>query len=190
VPRRPAKSSGFGLGPVGTGQFIADSTGDYVIVETGNVNWVLGGSTLVGLGTDTHSGSDGFRLTGGAGANTFDITNAPNVGITLVGGGGVDTVRKGNLSGTSVLTNTLLSFPGNTVTLQGITRAKLEAGNTATTIDASAFTLGPVSLLGGTANDTLIGGSGADTLNGGAGTDSLIGGPGLDTFLNGESVTQ
>ena len=51
-------------------------------------------------------------------------------------------------------------------------------------IDASQTDV-PVSLSGGTGNDTLIGGSGNDTLDGGAGADSLTGGDGDDNLTGG-----
>jgi Ca2+-binding RTX toxin-like protein len=78
-------------------------------------------------------------------------------------------------------------------TLNGITNATLIGGAGNNTLDASAFTLGTVTLfgmdgndilIGGYGNDFLYGGNGNDTLYGGAGSDSLYGGAGNDT-LNG-----
>jgi Ca2+-binding RTX toxin-like protein len=78
-------------------------------------------------------------------------------------------------------------------TLNGITNATLIGGAGNNTLDASAFTLGTVTLfgmdgndilIGGYGNDFLYGGNGNDTLYGGAGSDSLYGGAG-DDILNG-----
>ncbi|WP_183940553.1 beta strand repeat-containing protein, partial [Sphingorhabdus rigui] len=49
-------------------------------------------------------------------------------------------------------------------------------------IDASAFTLGGVTLVGGEGADTLIGGSGNDLLRGNGGADTIKGGAGTDTL--------
>src|SRR5262249_24322413 len=72
--------------------------------------------------------------------------------------------------------------------LSGIARASLTDQDLVPTdgfLDASAFTLGPVTLLGGPGNDTLLGGGGDDLLDGGAGTNSLVGGAGKDTLRTG-----
>ena len=44
----------------------------------------------------------------------------------------------------------------------------------ANTLDASAFTLGPVTLSGGGGDDTFSGGTGNDQITGGGGTDVLV----------------
>jgi len=59
-------------------------------------------------------------------------------------------------------------------TLAGIESAELTGGTGANTIDASAFTLGSVTLNGGAGNDILTGTANADSLDGGAGTDKLV----------------
>jgi Ca2+-binding RTX toxin-like protein len=98
-----------------------------------------------------------------------------------------------------ILTNTSVTGEG-VDSLNGIENAELFVSQN-NNIDASAFTLGSVTLDGGIgsnvliggsgndfldgegANDTLTGGSGNDTLNGGSGNDLLTGGAGADRFL-------
>lgn len=100
------------------------------------------------------------------------------------------------------LTNNSVTGKG-TDTLNGIETAELsvfQRNNIPGNIDASAFTLGSVTLDGGIgsnillggsrndfldgegSNDTLNGGSGDDILNGGSGDDLLTGGTGFDQF--------
>ena len=70
------------------------------------------------------------------------------------------------------------------MTLSSIDTATLTGGTSANTINASAFTLGAVTLSGGSGNDTLSGGSGNDTLTGGLGADSFTCGAGTDTITD------
>jgi Ca2+-binding RTX toxin-like protein len=177
-------------GGAGDDSFQGGTANNFVLSETGNANYILTNTQLKGLGTDNLSAIDAIILTGGAGNNSFDVSAwTANVPLTLNGGGGSDTVIATNDTNMT-LTNTLLTRLGfANITLQAIKHARLEGGASANTLDASAFTLGSVTLLGGAGNDTLKGGSGADLLDGGDDTDSLIGGPGADTLLNGESNT-
>src|SRR6185436_4438058 len=69
-----------------------------------------------------------------------------------------------------------------TVTLtSGIEQARLTGGDSANTLDASAFTKGSVTLIGGDGDDTLKGGSGDDILSGGLGLDTIHGDGGTNT---------
>jgi len=70
-----------------------------------------------------------------------------------------------------------------TDTLTGIAQAFITGGAGDNTMDASAFTAGPVMLSGSDGNDTLIGGYGDDTLHGGNGNDTLYGGAGSDQLF-------
>ena len=67
--------------------------------------------------------------------------------------------------------------------LTGVEQASLTGGDGENTIDASGFTRGSVSLVGGDGHDTLRGGTGDDFLDGGAGADELDGGAGTNTVL-------
>ncbi len=124
-----------------------------------------------GSGADTLTGNAlNNRITGNAGADNIN------------GAGGTDTLvetRDTNFT----LTNVSLTDGGGTMdTLSNIERAELTGGTSANTFDASTFTLGQVTLIGGDGNDTLKGGSSNDVLIGGAGNDVLVGGNGFDTY--------
>ena len=82
------------------------------------------------------------------------------------------------------LTNTSLTIgAGETSALSGIERASLTGGPSANILNASAFTLGSVTLIGGAGDDTLRGGMGDDFLTGSRGLDLLDGGAGTDTVV-------
>lgn len=139
---------------------------------TGNDNLV---GTLVGDLIKGLESND--RIRGGAGNDTID------------GGNGTDTVvESGDINFT--LTNTSLIGNGSD-TLINIEKAELTAGVGNNIINASAFTLGSVTLNGGAGNDALSGGSrddlligegGNDVLDGGTGNDQMRGGIGDDTY--------
>src|SRR5690606_26188966 len=107
---------------------------------------------------------------------------------TLIGGPGADTVVA-TADVNFTLSNTSLTGQG-TDTLSGIESAVLTGGNLPNVIDASAFTLGPVSLSGRGGNDTLKGGTKDDLLDGGDGNDQLFGNDGNDTFTGGAGNDQ
>jgi RHS repeat-associated protein len=133
-----------------------------------------GAVTLDGAaGSDTLLGGAGSdQLTGGPGT-TNDVVN---------GGAGTDTlVETGNVNFT--LTNTALTGLGSD-TLVSVERASLTGGSNNNTLNASGFTLGPVTLDGGAAGDTLIGGPWSDILTGGPGSDNISGGAGTDTVMD------
>src|SRR5262249_24873989 len=78
---------------------------------------------------------------------------------TLKGGGGTDTVAE-NRDADFTLTNTTLKIgTSESDALSEIEQARLTGGPSTNVIDASAFTLGPVSLDGDLGNDTLRGGA-------------------------------
>ena len=121
-----------------------------------------------GAGNDTLTGGTGNdTLSGGAGKDSLN------------GGAGIDTVAETTANDVMMLTNTQLTGNG-TDRLTNIERALLSgtAGNE--TLDASAFTLGNVTLLGGAGNDTLIGGAFTGAADGDELNDSLDGGAGVD----------
>lgn len=126
---------------------------------------VIGGSAA-----DTITGNAlNNRITGGDGA---DIIN---------GGGGTNTIVE-TANANMILTNASLSIGGTAKTLSNIQRAELTGGAGNNTLDASAFTLGGVTLDGGDGDDTLLGGTQGDTLIGGRGNDTLRGGAGNDIY--------
>jgi Ca2+-binding RTX toxin-like protein len=63
----------------------------------------------------------------------------------------------------------------------GINRIRVITGNLNDTVTANTITI-PLTLEGGTENDTLTGGTAADTLVGGTGADRFTAGTGSDTI--------
>ena len=159
------------------------------LVESGNVNFILTNSQLIGNGTDTLISIEQAELTGGIGNNSLDASGFSAGDVTLNGGDGLDTLLggKGNdwltgglgndsLNGGDgidtvvesgdinfILANAQLIGNG-TDSLTSIEQAQLTGGASNNLLDASTFT----------GNTTLNGGAGIDTLKGGLGNDVYI----------------
>ncbi len=151
-----------------------------VTMEGGIGNDTLNGSPradslIGGAGDDLLEGADGNDvLSGQLGDDTLDA-GAGEFGIVH---------EEGNVD--FVLTDDRLTGLGVDL-LIGMTRAELFGGNGDNTLDASAFTLGPVTLGGGAAgDDLLIGSPSGDALYGGGGNDTLVGGDGSDYLAGGD----
>ncbi|NLC71635.1 MAG: DUF4347 domain-containing protein, partial [Desulfuromonadaceae bacterium] len=171
------------LGGAGNDTLSGGDEADFLDGGSGN-DILFGGSgddvLIGGSGSDTLSGGAGDdRLTGGSGTNS------------IAGGDGTD-ILVVETDADMTLTNGSITIDGVSSTLSEIETAVLTGGDSANTLDASAFTAGPVILDGGGGNDiligtgdddTLIGGEGEDRLTGGGGTDTLIGGGGIDTVV-------
>jgi Ca2+-binding RTX toxin-like protein len=153
------------------------SMGDGVDEVVVSVNAYLGtNDTLTGgSGTDTLS-----FIQDSVSSNTVTAAQLANVtGFEIFS---IDNPTDGNaVNYTFTLTDAIVGaqvLSGSTFTL---TRGSTDTGTTK--VDGSALTsIYPVSITGGTGNDTLTGGGGNDTITGGAGADSLTGGAGSDTF--------
>ncbi|WP_295882586.1 calcium-binding protein [uncultured Thiohalocapsa sp.] len=145
----------------------------------------------IGAEVDTLTGIEAAALTGGLGANRLDASGFTGGGVTLDGGGGndtlvgsdqddlltggageddidggggTDTLAEVRATADFTLTDTGLAVSGEgDNSLRRIEQAILTGGAAAQTIDASAFTLGPVTLMSGGGLDTLRGGADADT---------------------------
>ncbi|MGB8168262.1 MAG: hypothetical protein WCF18_12265, partial [Chthoniobacteraceae bacterium] len=124
--------------------------------------------------------NDADVLIGGAGDDFFIGAGGND---TITGGAGTDTIIARRDSDMTLTDTSLTYGSGDVATISGIEQAHLTGGDSANTIDASAFTLGSVTLRGEAGNDTLKGGSGDDFLTGGAGIDSLDGGAGTNTAI-------
>ncbi|WP_282011979.1 LEPR-XLL domain-containing protein [Nitrospina watsonii] len=113
--------------------------------------------------------SNTINITGTTGADFLELDlGTLGSGKTInFSGDGDDTLRSTKNSD-QTLTNTSLNAGGQTFTLSGFQKAELTGGNSANTLDASAFT-GDVTLSGLGGVDRLIGGTGNDTLIGGLG---------------------
>ncbi len=140
-------------------------TGDAndTLIESGDVNFTMTGTSLAGLGTDKLSGFGAVRLTGGASANNLKVTGFSGR-VTLIGGEGNDTLTGGGSGATS-----LDGGNGNDTLIGGTGLATLLGG------------AGDDSLTGSSKDDRLDGGSGIDRLNGLAGNDVLLGGNSFDS---------
>jgi len=126
-------------------------------------------------------------LSGGAGNDSLTGTMFADLFVggpgddSIAGGAGTDKLLE-SLDADATLTNTSLTAPGvGTDTLSGIEQAELDGGASGNVFDATTFTAGPVTLVGGAGNDILIGGEKNDLLTGGAGDDTFAGGAGIDT---------
>ncbi len=175
---------------VGSGSATVNGgSGTNTLFASGDTNFTLTSSSLVGLGTYaltsiqyvnlTATGSDphtfdvsGFSgkvtLNGGDGNNTFIVGPGQ---ATVNGGGGTNTLMAtGDTNFT--LTNSSLAGLGSDQ-LNSIQDAVLTAtGDDPHTLDASQFS-GSATLSAGSGNDTLVGGTGPDVFNGGAGDDVM-----------------
>jgi Ca2+-binding RTX toxin-like protein len=184
----------------GSGNDTADygylSTGVVVSLDATGAAAVVAGAgdtdTLVSIEHVT-GGNGNDVLTGNGGANV--LTGGSGVD-TLIGGGGNDTLVADDLDGT-------IEGGDGTDTVQfrsGVSSANLANGDLATvevvaitnttagSYDFSAQTEA-LSILGGTATDTITGGSGADVIDGGAAADLMTGGAGDDTIFGGADDT-
>lgn len=155
------------VGQGGSGDVLTGGSGDDTLnggagtdflVEQGDVDFTITNTTLTGLGADTLTAIEVFRLTGGESDNSIDASAISLAGATLVisGGGGDDSIQGGT---------------GNDV---------LDGGDGDDTLNGGA---GDDSLTGGVGADGLSGSSGNDFLNGNSDDDTLFGGDGNDTLL-------
>ncbi len=196
----------------GTGaDSISGGLGRDRVIETRDSNMTLTNGTLVigGEGTDTLVSIGEAYLTGGAGNNNINASAFTSGRVTLDGAAGNDTIiaSSGNdllIGGTGAdsiaggagndllvetrdanmtLTSTSLTIGSEgTDTLSAIEQVSLTGGAGNNNINAAAFTLGQVTLLGLAGNDTLQGGVNPDSLVGGLGNDVIAGGGGNDTI--------
>ena len=134
-----------------------------------------------GVGNDDLDGQfDDDTLSGGPSRDANSAPEAAEGNDTLRGGDGVDRLALA-VDANVALTDAQVTGQG-TDQLFDIETAEITGGDGNNLLDASDFTLGPVTLLGGVGNDTLRGGSGDDSLAGGAGDDSYAGGDGGDYY--------
>ena len=134
---------------------------------------------LTGSGDDTLTVGADFGLTFAGSTFTYDA------------GAGTDRiVASGDADFT--LTDTQLTaggLTGNGSIALGSTveRATLTGGVSDNTLDAHAFTLGPVTLAGLEGDDLLVGTAASDRLDGGSNDDTFVGNGGTDAVIGGTS---
>jgi Ca2+-binding RTX toxin-like protein len=179
-------------GWTGTGS-LAGSSGTDTLIASKDANFTLANTSLAtsdGMALNL-AGIEVANLTGGASANTFDISGWTGAG-SLDGGAGTDTLIESRASAatgvTMILTDaTLVVGAEGTKSLSSIERAILRGGSGNDTLNASTFS-GSAILIGGAGSDTLNGSGGRDILIGGLGADTLNGGGGDDIVIGGTTV--
>ena len=176
--------------------------------EEGNVDLTIrsSGDTIIleGLGTDIITGTfTTVELIGGSAGNLLDASGY-NGNVTLDGGGGDDTLigtsNVDSLIGGSGTDRAILRVRGNVAVtdlgvfcpggdfLDSIEALQIEIDDpTGARVDASTYTLGRVTIIGGDGRDTIIGSAQNDFLNGRGGRDQIFGGDGNDRILGGGS---
>ncbi len=171
-------------------------TGSDTINEQGNTNFALNDTSLTrGTGeVDSLDNIEIANLTGGAGANTFNLTGWTGTGSLnggdLPGNPRIDTVivsadANFTLTAGSLTVSTMLG----PIALTSIDAAVLTDGPGSHTLDASAFA-GSTVLTGNDGDDILIGGAGIDILRGGLGNDTLTGNRGNDLLDGGAGIDE
>ena len=170
------------VGQGGSGDVLTGGSGDDTLnggagtdslVEQGDVDFTLTNTTLTGLGADSLTAIEVFRLTGGESDNSIDASAISLAGATLIisGGGGDDSIRGG--TGSDVLDG----GDGDDTLNGGAGDDSLNGGSGADGLSGSS---GNDFLNGNSDDDTLFGGDGNDTLLAASGNDTAIGGDGID----------
>ncbi|MCI0739665.1 MAG: hypothetical protein L0Y72_11515, partial [Gemmataceae bacterium] len=202
-------SASFLSDPVNPGRFVVQLSEDIpgtadllaVGVAGGQLQYNLNGA---GFTNDLDSATPGTQalamsaisridvtLGGGGDTLTLDFSGGNPIptpsGIHYNGGAGTDTIAATHDANFTLTDNSLTLTPGGVVNLAGVEQANLTGGNSPNVLDASAFTLGSVTLDGGNQNDILKGGAGDDLLLGSEGTDTIFGNGGNDTVVLGNS---
>ncbi len=128
--------------------------GTNTLSESGDVNFMLTNTSLVGAGTDMLANLHVANLTGGTSKNTFTVSGWTRAG-TLVGGGGTGDTIVASKNVNFTLSNSLLqTTDGMNLSLSGFTKAKLTGGVGNNTFTVGSWT-GTGKLTGGTGTDTL-----------------------------------
>ena len=181
---------------------------DLLLGEGGNDTLVGGdgNDTLKGGdGNDTLDGGAGNNiLAGGAGDDTYNVDLSAGT-TNIVDTEGQDKVVITGASGANIgqgagdmqsliiqsgagavrLEGALIGQGAQTIVLDGIQESIqqiLAAVTTSLTVDATSYSGGAVTLLGGGGDDVLLGGAAGDQFQAGAGDDQLVGLGGADTY--------
>ena len=147
----------------------------------------------VDLPVEIHGNTGNDILTGGSGSDLLvggtgdDILTGGMGADQLLGGLGDDSLIQFSNFSQQKLTDTQVTGTG-TDTHQDIEEFELQGGAGNNTIDASQFTLGSVTIMGGQGNDVLKGGTQSDSLLGGSGNDTLYGNGGKDHLWGGDDL--
>jgi uncharacterized delta-60 repeat protein len=137
------------------------------------------------------SGLQNLTIRTGSGDDTLMIASDQlslplgNVKMLFDAGVGTDSI---NVVGDAdyLLTDvSLTNSRGGAIRLSGVDRATLSGGPSDNRLDASGFTAGPVTLIGGAGDDLLIGSPNGDDMRGSDGDDVFVGNGGIDTVTGG-----
>jgi Ca2+-binding RTX toxin-like protein len=178
---------------------LAGGGGTDTLIVNGNANVTITGLLTVGDGTDAHGGFERAVISGGSSNDRLDASQA-NMPVTLFGNDGDDTLLGSSendivdggagddvaeFAGSNItLTATSVTGAGDDllISMEGL---QLRAVASGSTIDASAYSGGSVTIVGSSGDDTLTGGAGDDLIIAGSGRDVVAGGPGDDVILGG-----
>ena len=177
-----------------TANTLTVATGKTVTVDASSMVNELAQLTLdVGVSAGT------FVVTGGAGGDNVDFTdatgnNTANLGAganTLTGGTGNDSLTVGNGGNTVVGgagNDTITAGSGNDTITGGTGDDSITAGDGRNTVDGGT---GNDTITAGSGNDSIVGGTGNDVITTGTGNDTVTGGAGADsiTFSADSSTT-
>jgi Ca2+-binding RTX toxin-like protein len=161
---------------VGAGLTLIGNRGDNTLTGTAQADTVLGGD-----GADTLVGGDGAdRVDGGAGGDVLIVASSAHVdpGETLIGGGGVDTLRFTSTTAGQVLT--LAGVADGIEVLAIADAAGATTGTTTLSINAAGLAVG-VRMIGNDGINTLTGTAQNDAILANAGNDTVFAGDGADT---------
>jgi Ca2+-binding RTX toxin-like protein len=165
-----------------------DETVNYAGIEEVTVTGGTGDDDI----TITSSAPGTLTVDGQAGSDTYTVNFGSLAGDVTVADSGppppdIDTLVVNGTPGddTIILTDSGVTGGGGAgITFSGIEAFAVDAGAGDDLVDGSALTI-PVTIFGGTGDDTLIGGSGDDSLFGEEDDDDLIGGLGADLLDGG-----
>lgn len=178
---------------------LAGGGGTDTLLVNSESSITLTGSQSIGAGTDTLDSFEQAVLSGGAGNDRLDASQA-NMPVTLFGNDGDDTLL--GSSSNDVINggagHDVAEFVGSNITLTSnavmgagddaltsVEGLQLIASGNGSTIDASAYSGGSVTIIGSSGDDTLTGGAGDDIIIAGSGRDVVDGGDGNDLILGG-----
>jgi hypothetical protein len=178
---------------------LAGSGGTDTLLVNGVADVTLTTTQAIGDGTDAHDEFERAAISGGAANDRLDASQA-DMPVTLFGndgddtllGSGHDDVIDGGAGhdvaefASSNITLTATSVMGagddSLISVEGLQLIAVDSGST---IDASAYSGGSVTIVGTSGDDTLTGGAGDDIIIAGSGRDVVSGGDGDDVILGG-----
>ena len=159
----------------------AGGSGNDILVESGNVDFRLTRSRLLGRGNDLAITNEFALITGGEGDNVLDGRAARGIGVWFRGGGGNDTIYG------SIGQDDLQGGAGNDFILAGLGNDVVSGGDG---VDDLRGEGGNDVISGGAGDDVIDGGSEDDVLSGNSGADDLRGGDGNDVLNGNEDNDQ